>query len=357
MESLDKAEYKVLIQMLRELSPEVQQQVFKEATKPTHSKAYTTANTSENYIRKIKYQGGRITICPYCVHSHVIKRGFVKSNGYQRFYCKDCRKTFTYTNNTILFSSNKGLDVWEKYLHCIITYTPIRATAKICRINTRTAFLWRHKILDSLQSMQDQITLNGVIEADETFFHLSFKGNKKNMFAYGRTESAKRGQRAKKRGLSKEQVCVTCGVDRGYQSYAKVCNMGRPLLKGVEKVFDGRFEPNSIFVTDGYRGYNKLSAKADLEHFVIPRKKHSVDIYNIQLVNNYHSRVKKLVNGHFCGVATKYLNNYLVWFNMVSFSYGSDSHKEATFKEFVITNYTSILTSRVQQRNPMPMMA
>ena len=33
-----------------------------------------------------------------------------------------------------------------------------------------TAFLWRHKILDALQNMADDVTLDGIIEADETFF-------------------------------------------------------------------------------------------------------------------------------------------------------------------------------------------
>lgn len=55
----------------------------------------------------------------------------------------------------------------------------IRKSAKECGINVDTAFKWRHKIIDSLQAMHDEVKLDGVVEADETFFALSFKGNHK----------------------------------------------------------------------------------------------------------------------------------------------------------------------------------
>ncbi|MBS7272501.1 MAG: IS1595 family transposase, partial [Fibrobacter sp.] len=42
--------------------------------------------------------------------------------------------------------------------------------------------------------------------------------------------------------------------------------------------------------------------------------------FHIQHVNAYHSGIKRMVNGHFRGVATKYLNNYQLWYNF--FNYG-----------------------------------
>ena len=40
-----------------------------------------------------------------------------------------------------------------------------------------TAFTWRHKILDTLSELQEKTYLTGIVEADETFFNVSFKGN------------------------------------------------------------------------------------------------------------------------------------------------------------------------------------
>ena len=45
---------------------------------------------------------------------------------------------------------------------------PLRKCAKICNINLATAFAWRHKILDALQKMMEQVEFDGVVEADKT---------------------------------------------------------------------------------------------------------------------------------------------------------------------------------------------
>ena len=84
----------------------------------------------------------------------------------------------------------------------------IRKSAKECGINADTAFKWRHKILDPLQAMYDEVKLDSVVEADEAFFALRFKGkHKKSNFRLPR-ERYHRGKSAHTRGISSEQVCV-----------------------------------------------------------------------------------------------------------------------------------------------------
>ena len=54
----------------------------------------------------------------------------------------------------------------------------IRKSAAKCGISNATAFYWRHKILGALQNITEiKQKLSGIVEADETFFPLSFKGN------------------------------------------------------------------------------------------------------------------------------------------------------------------------------------
>lgn len=43
--------------------------------------------------------------CPHCKSAHFIKNG--KNGNSQRFICKNCCKTFTTSNNTILFATKK----------------------------------------------------------------------------------------------------------------------------------------------------------------------------------------------------------------------------------------------------------
>ena len=57
--------------------------------------------------------------------------------------------------------------VWQKYIHCLVEKYSLRKTVKICGICVATAFYWRHKILNALQNMQNEVKLNGIIEADE----------------------------------------------------------------------------------------------------------------------------------------------------------------------------------------------
>ena len=113
--------------------------------------------------------------CPKCHSNHVIKNGH--KNGFQRLICKDCGKTFSTRNNSITFSSKKSIAVWKKYLECMLDGLTIRKSAEKCEITVSTAFIWRHKVLDALQEMQSSVKLDGIVETDETFFPLSFKGN------------------------------------------------------------------------------------------------------------------------------------------------------------------------------------
>ncbi len=53
-------------------------------------------------------------------------------------------------------------------------------TADICGIHRNMASVWRDKVLGALQNMADPVFLNGIVEADETFFSDSYKGNNKS---------------------------------------------------------------------------------------------------------------------------------------------------------------------------------
>lgn len=126
------------------------------------------------FLRKVK--GGNSTNqsksrttcnCAYCKSQHIVKFG-KSDKGEQRYLCKDCNKTFTAKTNTILYKSPYSEKVWRKYINCMMQGMSIRKSAKECGINADTAFKWRHKILDSLQTMHDEVKLDGVVEADET---------------------------------------------------------------------------------------------------------------------------------------------------------------------------------------------
>ena len=98
-----------------------------------------------------------IICCPHCQSKHFVKNG--KKCGNQMYLCRnpECKKSFVEQTGTILYGSQKGIDVWEKYIHCMIEKYPLRTCAKICDISLQTAFYWRHKILGALQNMNYEI--------------------------------------------------------------------------------------------------------------------------------------------------------------------------------------------------------
>lgn len=272
-----------------------------------------------------------ISKCPHCSSTSFTKNG--KSGNYQRFICKECNKTFTTTNNTILFKTQKDMTICQKYIHCLIKKYSLRKSAEICGISLPTAFVWKHKILDALQNMQNEVKLNGVVEADETFTPLSFEGHHKDFNLPRPTKH--RSISASRRGLSKEQVCITCGVNLNGLSISKVSNLGKPNIHVLGYVLNGKIAKDSVLVTDSFRTYSKLSNDMKLQHIRIPRNQYSLGTFNIQTINSYHLRLKAMLTYNFKGVATKYLNNYLVYNNFVNFAKESRSDKKVILLDFI----------------------
>lgn len=96
--------------------------------------------------------------------------------GAQRYRCNDCGKTFTATTKTI-FAHAKNLDLLPIYLGYMKHHLSLRESAKECGISLRTSFQLQHRILDTLTASQPTAAQDGIVEADETYLDLSFKGN------------------------------------------------------------------------------------------------------------------------------------------------------------------------------------
>lgn len=285
--------------------------------------------------------------CPHCHSTHIVKNGTKK--GLQNYICRDCQKSFSSVSRTVFAGSKYSIDIWKLYIECMLNKFSLRKTAKVCGINTTTAFYWRHKILDALRQDMDKSSLEGVVEADETFTGISFKGSRQMP-----RQAHKRGTPATKRGLSKEQVCVPCGVNLEGKSVAKIANLGKPSLKDLQKVLTNKVTKGSVFVTDSLRPYQKISLDMELSHIRIPRKHHAVGAFNINTVNNYHKQLKNLINHRFQGVSTKYLNNYLVYNQYVNFAKGSEEVKQARIEGLLTTISFSKSIKQLTNRPAVP---
>ena len=80
-----------------------------------------------------------------------MKNGKRKDTNRQKYLCRDCKRSFSDTTNTITFHSKKSYNVWENYISCLLKGMTLADTAKEIGISVTTSFAWRHKILKPCQ--------------------------------------------------------------------------------------------------------------------------------------------------------------------------------------------------------------
>jgi transposase-like protein/IS1 family transposase len=258
-------------------------------------------------LKLIRFKDG--LFCPHCNGTRIVLFG--KQKEIQRYHCKSCGKYFNDLTGTPMAYSKK-LDKWPALSKAMQEGLSIRKTAKKLKISVDTSFRWRHKLLNGLDAYRSKVELSGVVEMDETMFRRSEKGSRKL-----NRKPRKRGSDNHVRGRSKEQVYAVIARDRTNKSRSFLLEqMSGSAL--VDKI-GGAIDSKSQICTDYWRSYQTFTRKLNLTHHRLNinigrRVLHG--IYHIQNVNSYHSRLKEWMR-RFHGVATKYLYNYLIWFEHV----------------------------------------
>lgn len=91
--------------------------------------------------------------------------------------CGSCKHTFNALTGTPL-AGLRHKEVWLEYAEQMAQGQSVRRSANACGVHRNTAFRWRHRFL-SLPKEQQPTQLEGIVEADETFFLEAFKGQKR----------------------------------------------------------------------------------------------------------------------------------------------------------------------------------
>ena len=184
-----------------------------------------------------------------------------------------------------------------------------------------TAFRWRHRFLTA---GEPDPTLTGIVEADETFVLLSFKGsrvwerakNGQEVVDLPDRKARKRGGKAAKRGLSHEQVPILVAADRSGDVISAVL----PADSGdaIKAVLEPALSRDALLVTDGGKALARCATEMKVTHEVLNQSagERVRGELHIQTVNSLHERIKTFLRSR-RGVATKYLDNYLRWFHRI----------------------------------------
>jgi len=350
-----------LLQLYQELTIEEQRKFIAKLDKakcaqpPTEASKESDSRTPDNNPDDSQPSPKKSVACPYC-HSKARHHGYSKL-GRARYLCGNCHKSFSDTTGTVLQHTLKPSDTWKKFFRCTLECKSLRASAKECGISTGTAFLWRHKILDVLQAMMDTVKFDGIIEIDEAFFRLSFKGDHKNSSFKMPRLPHHRGNDNHTRGLSSELVCVPTAVTGNGLSVGKISNLGSLKQEGLLTIYKSHIEEHSTICTDSHKAYRFLAAMFKVHHVPVDPGKHMKGKLGIQCVNSYHSRLKSMIAGRFHGVATKYLNNYIVLYNFAGHAKGSIDEKMEILDNFIKTTQCETRCYSLANRSPVPTLA
>lgn len=279
--------------------------------------------SDEKFLAETKWADG--IVCPHCgKHGKGVTKNGKSKTGKQRYICQHCHKRFTVTTGGVLYYSKKSLAVWKEFVNCFLHGYTVRETAETIKINKNTAFLWRHKLCDSLSSIMEDVKFGELVEADETYFRVSYKGSK-TLPRKARKRGSSMFYKDMKRGLSSNQVCVPCAVNRGGLSVSKIAEVGMGTFNGISAVIGSHLANGSTICTDGAYAYGKIASAYGLQRVRVNAYETRKGLYSIQHVNAYHRGLKGFIDG-FQGVSTKHLNNYLLWFNFAS--YAKETHTE-----------------------------
>ncbi|MBR6172670.1 MAG: IS1595 family transposase [Eubacterium sp.] len=223
----------------------------------TISNDITITDDVQSFLIDTRFEGD--CSCIYCEGTQVVKNG-KRKDGVQRFLCRDCHRSFIASSDSITSRTRKSVSVWTAYLRCMLDQKTLKQTSEECNISMSTAFTWRHKILDALGELTEKAYLTGIVEVDETFFNVSFKGNHKRShnFIMPR-EARKRGNDVHTKGLSSEKVCVPCAINDTGISYARPGKLGKISSDCITAIFENKIAPHAILCTDNERAYLNLA--------------------------------------------------------------------------------------------------
>ena len=243
--------------------------------------------------------------CPHCQTAGAIARG--QANGLRRFRCKACGKTFNALTGTPM-ARLRHRERWLDFADCLRDQDTVKGAAVACGVAKTTAFRWRHRFLGAATA--GAAALSGIVEADETFFLFSRKGER-----HLDRPARHRGGKATKRGLSKAQVPVLVAADRTGATVSAVL----PELSSaaIKPVLEPIVAKDALLVTDGGAYYPKVAKDLGINHEELNQsagERVRGDLH-IQTVNSRHEGLKGFVR-RFRGVASKYLPNYVRWFHI-----------------------------------------
>ena len=237
--------------------------------------------------------------CPECGHPAPFKDGTGPS-GLQRYRCRACTTRFTSLTGTVLERCKKDAPTWVEFIRLMRFNVPLDAAAEICRISHQTAWEWRHRVFAAIDGYQDRIVLQGRIWIDEIYVN--------------DTDLSKGYGEARKRGLSKQKICIAVAIDEHKNPVAVVCGHGKPSSKRIKDSLLPHVAEGSHIIHDREKAHGALirAAKCTDEAYKADVRD-PVYLEYMAMANSLCSWIKRYL-WRFTGMDPANLQSYLNWY-------------------------------------------
>ncbi|HOS20673.1 MAG TPA: IS1595 family transposase, partial [Bacteroidales bacterium] len=220
----------------------------------------------------------------------------------QVYKCKNCKYQFRETAKSLVYYSHKYYLLVD-YIKCMLEGKSLRACASEVGISLPTSFRWRHKILAAIQGLEGGINFSGITETDELLLQYSEKGRR-----YKTLEEKEQAMKT-----VHPNVAVLVMTDREGNLLFKHTGENKVQNSQIKEELKRRVSENNLICFKPNDEFKQAVMESPSKKVIVRRKTIGLAIYSVNVAE------KKITNFlvwmmRFRGVATKYLQNYLMWF-------------------------------------------
>ena len=217
------------------------------------------------HLEKVRWNGK--PKCPHCNSEKVHKRKCeTKISRIGIWDCASCDKTFKVTHNTLFHGTKIPLQKWFLAISLMLNAKKGISSYQLARdleLNQKTAWRMETCIRAEMTKETNKLTLQGIIEADETYI-----GGKP------RKANKKVDREPNKRGRGTNKTPVIGVIARGGKVVAEVATKltGRAIRDFIKRNVNTK---DSELITDEFKAYTIMGK--EMKHRIIHHKEQYVD--------------------------------------------------------------------------------
>ena len=129
---------------------------------------FPTQEDCITYLERLKWHGS--PECPHCESTHVRRRNEHDTGRIGRYNCHECKSTFKVTHGTIFQGTKIALQKWFLAISLMANAKKSLSSCQLSRdLGVPQKTCWRLMMCLRTEMGKENVLLQGIIEADETY--------------------------------------------------------------------------------------------------------------------------------------------------------------------------------------------